>query len=76
MKFTYQKEDGSRSDRNLYVLEKPSDCFFGIDLSEFSEQEQEQYQKMLGQLTDSVKTEIENMGLGTCYRQFKKDRIL
>jgi hypothetical protein len=74
--FTYQKPDGEVSERSLFVLNKPSDSYFGIDLSEFSVLEQGQYNTMLERLMDSVAEEIEVMGLKHNYRRFKEERII
>lgn len=73
--FTYTKENGEVSSRNLFVLNSPSDSYFGIDLSEFSTEEQTQYNKMLETLMESVSEEIQNMGLNHNYRRFKENRI-
>jgi len=73
--FNYTKPNGETSTRNLFVLNSPSDSYFGIDLSEFNEEERSQYNKMLEQLMDSVKTEIVNIGLEHNYRRFKEERM-
>jgi hypothetical protein len=33
LKFTYQKSLTDSKDRTLFVLNKPSDCYFGVELS-------------------------------------------
>jgi hypothetical protein len=73
--FTYEKPDGEVSDRSLFVLNKPSDSYFGLDLSEFTVEERMKYNKMLKRLMESVAEEIEVMGLKHNYRRFKEERI-
>jgi hypothetical protein len=75
IQFEYEKPDGSKSTRELFVLNKPSDSYFGIDLSEFDEEEKSKYNEMLAQLMQSVNEEIENIGLQHNYRRFKEERI-
>lgn len=74
--FIYKKPDGDVSRRIVYILNSPSDSYFGIDLSEFDEHEQNNYRLMLESLTDSMNQEIEKMGLAHNYRRFKEDRII
>ena len=74
-RFTYEKPDGEISDRSLFVLNKPSDSYFGVDLSEFTIDEQTKYNRMLERLMESVAEEIEVMGLKHNYRRFKEERI-
>lgn len=74
--FLYKKADGEVSKRLIFVLNSPSDSYFGIDLSEFDQQDQNNYRLMLESMMDSVKEEIEKMGLEHNYRRFKEDRII
>ena len=73
--FTYTKPNGEVSERKLYVINFPSDSYFGIDLSEFSEEEQDYYNKALTELHKGVEDEIEKLGLAHNYRRFKEDRM-
>ncbi len=75
IKFQYTKPNDEVSNRCLFVLNKPSDSYFGIDLSEFNEEEKAQYNLMLEGLMASVAKEIENLGLHHNYRRFKEERI-
>lgn len=74
-KFIYHKPNGEISNRVLWVLGKPSDCFYGIDLSQFEPQEQEYYLEELERISEMFKEEISELGLDSCYRQFKQNRI-
>ena len=75
--FNYTKDNGSTSDRKVFVLEKPSDYLFGIDLSEFDEEEANIYIEMLNKVVDDYKDSIKDIvteyKLG--YRKFKKGGI-
>lgn len=73
-RFTYNK-NGELSERVVYVLKKPSDLLFGIDLSQFSPEEQKYYEKELDRLHAAFLEEIKEIGLNSCYRNFKSERI-
>ena len=78
-KFVYTKKTGSVSNREVFIVSTPSDLYFGIDLSEFSETEKEIYAAELEEIYVAsklrVETEIEMLGLSSCYRNFKKEGV-
>ena len=78
-KFTYTKKTGSISEREVFIVGAPSDLYFGIDLSEFSDVEKEIYIAELQEIYEAnkvrVDTDIEMLGLSSCYRNFKKDGV-
>ena len=73
--FTYEKPNGDISKRSTFVLREPTDLMLTIDLTEFTVDEQEYYEKQLNSLVESMKAEISNLGLDRNYRAFKKGRI-
>jgi hypothetical protein len=73
--FNYTKPDGETSPRLLWVLGEPSDSYFGLDLSQFPKEEREYYIQELQRVSDMMKVEISELGLDSCYRRFKEDRI-
>ena len=75
-KFRYRKPNGEESNRTVFVLSKPSDMYFGIDLSEFDEDEKSFYESELRKLYNGVEAAIEDMGLNNNYRNFKQSRII
>lgn len=74
--FKYRKViGGEETDRAVFPISKPSDFLHAIDLSEFDKEEQEYYFKSLSNLFYQVKEEIDNLGLGNNYRNFKEEGI-
>lgn len=73
--FKYTKSDGATSERWVYQLHAPSDKLMGLDLTEFSEDEREEYLEKLELLFEDVKDAIKEMGLGGQYRQFFESGI-
>lgn len=74
--FAYRKLEGDISYRYVWEISPPSDKMLAIDLSEFSEKEQVYYKEQLQDLFDVLKEDIKQLGLGSNYRYFKKDRIV
>ena len=75
-KFTYKKENGEVSDREVFIITEPSDNYFGLDLTEKTKEEKNTINDTLGDLYDIINEYIVAEGLDTKYRTFKKDRIL
>lgn len=73
--FSYTRADGKKSKRSVFVIHPANKNMFGIDLSEFPEEERLYYEQQLNNLYDSVDAEIKNMGLSTCFRSFKPEKI-
>lgn len=78
-KFTYTKDNGDISQREVYVAGVPNKNYFTIDLSEYNEEEKEIYIKGIKEIyetyTEGLKEEIKALGLGSNYRFFKEDGI-
>ena len=73
--FTYTKKPGDVSNRHVFVISKPSDCYFAIDLSEFDGKDLEFYEAELEAIYEWLEGRIEDMGLGSNYRLFKEDKM-
>lgn len=75
-RFTYEKANGERSERVVYVISPASDNTFTIDLTEFNEEERSFYETELQNLYNGVTAAIADMGLNNNYRLFKESRII
>lgn len=77
--FTYTKENGSVSERDVFILAAPYPDFFGIDLSEYSAEERDFYAEQLEQMYADIKLEtdsyLKHLGLKNNYRRFKADGV-
>ena len=74
-KFQYKDTKGKETDREVYMIASPSDKYFGLDLTEFSEQEREYYIDELANLDEFIKDTVSQLGLKHNYRYFKKDKM-
>lgn len=73
--FLYEKNRHDISKRIVWILNAPSDKYFGLDLTQFPMNEREYYISELERIDDMLKQEIENLGLKSCYRFFLADKI-
>jgi len=73
--FTYTKPNGEASTRAVVVLREPTDMMLALDLTEFSEAEQAVYEEEVEEAQLMFKETINNIGLGSQYRCFKKKGI-
>ena len=71
----YTKKDSTVSTRNILVISEPKHNLFAIDLTEFAEQEQEFYAEEFTRLHEDYLEAIRDLGLGSCYRQFKPEGV-
>lgn len=82
MKFEYAKTDKDKSNRDFIALNNPSANYFGLDISEFDEEElaevlqflittQKQLEDILANRTNWLK---EN-GYGSYFRNFSKNKM-
>lgn len=74
--FIYKKLEGEISERYVWEIHPASDKMLAIDLSEYSEADRKYYVEQLQDLYDVLKEDIKQLGLGSNYRFFKKDRIV
>ncbi|MCP3899163.1 MAG: hypothetical protein GY707_05565 [Desulfobacteraceae bacterium] len=61
--------------RDVVVINKPSDNYFALDLSEYPENEKDYYEQEYLKLHDSYLKQIKELGLSSNYRYFNKDKI-
>ena len=77
--FTYTKKIGQVSERDVYIVSVPSNKYFGIDLTEFSEAEKEIYVAELEEIyrhyKQKLEAEIQMLGLSSCYRNFLESGV-
>ncbi len=81
IKFTYVKADKSTSERTVFVVSTPSKMLFGIDLSEYVEDEcvedlAEALKEIYTRKFKEINAEIDSLDLGGNYRQFKEEGIM
>lgn len=75
LEFDYVDAKGKHSHRVVWPIAGPSDKYFGIDLSEFSAEEQEFLSNALDEIYSVYLAEIKGLGLGSNYRYFKEDNV-
>lgn len=75
-RFQYRKSPEDISSRTVFLLSVPGDKYFGVDLSEFDEDEQLYYQRELEILAEVVKQGIEDLGLQNNYRMFSQNKVV
>lgn len=77
--FTYRKDTGETSNRQLVPFTKPSRCFSGVDISELSEVEQALYMAELNKVREEYRVKLAELAdkfdLNHRYRQFVEDRM-
>ena len=74
--FKYRKPNGDESFRDVFIISPPSESYFTIDLSEFTELEREEYTEALEEGMLYLKDIIRECGLANNYRNFRRDRIV
>lgn len=74
--FVYKKANGDVSERKIWVLNPISEMMLGLDLSEFSEDEQAEYITQLQLMDADIRDAITDMGLNSQYRNFKAEGII
>jgi len=75
-RFLYRKPNGDESRRVVWVLNAPSEDYLCLDLTQFTEDEQEVMIKELEEIQFEFEATIADMGLSSCFRKFKEERIL
>jgi hypothetical protein len=75
-RFQYKKSPEDISSRVVFLLSVPGDKYFGVDLSEFDEDEQLYYMRELEILAEIMKQGIEDLGLQSNYRLFSQNKVV
>jgi len=73
--FDYTDKKGKETNRTVWVMSPASDKVLCIDLTEFDEDERKEYARILEELKTSYMESIREVGLGTNFRQFFKDKM-
>ena len=73
--FKYTKENGNVSNRTVYPLGIVEDKLFCVDLSEFSVEEQQDYEVILDALHKNYIEAVKEVGLGSAFRLFFTEGI-
>lgn len=73
--FIYTKANGDVSERAVWPINTPSNMLFGLDLSEFDQEDREQYVQSLIELEHDYMDAIYELGLGSQFRNFKEEGI-
>ena len=73
--FVYTKANGDTSERVVFTLNPVSEMLFGIDLTEFSEDDRILYIDALEELDTLISGAIIDLGLNSQYRNFKESGI-
>lgn len=76
-KFNYTKSDGSQSDRQILVLDKPSDSYFGIEVDDDLTPINDylEYLAELSDLKENLRAKYKIDQLKLPYKRFKADGI-
>ena len=74
--FVYVKSNGDLSNRCVFVISPPSNKLFGLDLSEYSEEERVTIQEELNHMYKEMEARIDAMDLSSNYRQFLTEGII
>lgn len=79
MDFTYNKADNKSSDRTIVVLGRPSETYFGIDVSDMLNDDfanfTVEFQAVLREFEQKKADLMEKYDLKYNYRQFKPERM-
>ena len=73
LNFTYTKKNGDVSDRNLVVLRKPSETYFGVDVTDANKETVDTLVEFLEQQKSHLENELAELGLRFKYRTFLKE---
>lgn len=72
LEFDYVDSKGKESHRVIWPVSSPSDKYFALDLTEFSEEERAFLADQLNDLHTVFLAEVKALGLGQNYRLFKQ----
>lgn len=74
-KFTYKKADGTESERIALVIKGANTNMQALDITEFSTAEQDVYEQAVVTAHENFLADINDIGLGKNWRQFKPEGI-
>ena len=61
--------------REVVVINKPTDNYFMLDLSEYDEKEREYYEAGFKDIHNDYIQRLKDLGISSNYRYFNKDKI-
>ena len=61
--------------RNVVVINKPTDNYFMLDLSEYPDKEREYYESGFNRIHKQYIADLKELGISSNYRNFNKDKI-
>lgn len=61
LSFSYTKDDGKTTQRNIIPISSPTDKYFGIDLSELSEEDQGIFEARYQEIMDTKDSAIHQL---------------
>lgn len=62
-------------ERDVIIVNRASDNYFMLDLSEYSKEEQEFYENGFKELHNKYIADLKELGVSSNYRYFNKDKI-
>ena len=62
-------------ERDVVIIHKPSSNYLMLDLSEYSEEEQEYYERKFNDIHQEYLDAIQEVGLSSNYRYFNENKI-
>ena len=62
-------------ERDILVINKPSDNYFALDLSEYTDEEKDFYVKNFESIHREYLEQLKDLGISSNYRYFNKDKI-
>lgn len=75
IEFDYVDAKGKHSHRIVWPITKPTEDYFSIDLTEYSETERDFIQEQLNDIYAVMLEEIKQLSLDSNYRLFKSKNI-
>lgn len=61
--------------RDVVVINKPSDNYFMLDLSEYTREDKEHYEYEFNRIHREYLDKLKELGVNSNYRYFKEDKI-
>ena len=63
------------TDRDVLIINKPSDNYLMLDFSEYNKEEQEYFEDGYNKLHKQYLEDLKELGISSNYRYFNKDKI-